>query len=66
MSTDKMLFKKMTNKKIRILTISNIIILLLNWFTYRKFTYVIGVLCVTLIANIYVCIFFNEKNRKNR
>lgn len=62
MSIEKMLFKKMSIKKIRIITFFNIILVLVNLFTYRKFNFVFGMLCFTLIVNIYSCIFSNEKN----
>jgi len=62
-SIEKMLFKEMSVKKTRIITVINIIILLVDLFDYRKFNFISGVLCFTLIVNIHSCIFTNEKNR---
>ena len=53
----------MSVKKTRIITVINIIILLVDLFDYRKFNFISGVLCFTLIVNIHSCIFTNEKNR---
>lgn len=64
MSIEKMLFKKMSIKKIRIITIINIILILVNLVTYGRFNFVIGMLSFTLIVNIYSCIFSNEKKRE--
>ncbi len=66
MSIEKMLFKKRSIKTIRLITIINIILILVNLFTYEKFDFVIGVLFFNLIINIHSCILFNKENGKNR
>ena len=64
-SIKKMLFKKMSIKKIRIITIINIILILVNLFHYGKFNFVIDMLFFILIINVHSCIFFNKESGKN-
>ena len=52
-SIEKMLFKKRSIKKTRIITIINIILILVSLFTYGKFNFVIGILFFNLIINIH-------------